>query len=81
VLLLPTVAMQGGPDPETLWRAHPLSRGVDDDRVDAVIAALAGLFTRASALPPEPGLPTLRPFQAAQAVQNRRWLAQRRGWA
>jgi hypothetical protein len=81
VLFLPTVAMQGGPDPETLWRAHPLARDVDDDQLDAVIAACLGLFTRAASRPPEPGLPTLRPFQAAQAEQHRRWLAHRRRWS
>jgi hypothetical protein len=81
VLFLPTVTMQGGPDPETLWHAHPLSRGVDDDRVDAVIAACLGFFTRAASRPPEPGLPTLRPFQAGQAEQHRRWLGHRRRWS
>ena len=38
VAMLPSVAMQGGPDPESLWRAHPWSRGVDDDAVDAFVA-------------------------------------------
>ena len=77
---LPSVAMQNGPDPEETWRAHPVSRGVDDDAFDAVLAALAGFFTHAAMQPPAPGLPTLRELQAAQGVTARRWLAQRRGW-
>jgi hypothetical protein len=81
VAMLPSVAMQGGPDPDDVWRAHPLHRGVDDDRVDAFVAALAGFFVYASLLPPAPGLPTLRPFQAGQAEQAIAWLARRRGWS
>jgi aminoglycoside phosphotransferase (APT) family kinase protein len=62
VAMLPSVAMQGGPAPDDVWRAHPLNRGVDADRVDAFIAALAGLFVHDSLLPPPPGIPTLRAF-------------------
>ena len=80
VAMLPSVAMQGGPDPDHLWRAHPLGRQVDDDRVDAFIAALAGLFVRAALLPPAPGIPTLRAFQHGQGEQALAWLARRRGW-
>jgi hypothetical protein len=80
VAMLPSVAMQGGPRPDDVWRAHPLNRGTDDDRVDAFIAALAGLFVHAALLPPAPGIPTLRPFQAAQGEQAIAWLGRRRGW-
>ncbi|MDP9333870.1 MAG: phosphotransferase, partial [Actinomycetota bacterium] len=52
VAMLPSVAVQGGPQPDDVWRAHPLNRGIDDDRVDAFIAALAGLFVHAALLPP-----------------------------
>jgi len=38
---------------------------------------MAGYFTRSALLPPPPGLPTLRPFQAAQAEIARRWAAER----
>ncbi len=77
---LPSVAMQGGPDPEEIWRAHPLARHVEDERLDAFLAAVAGMFTRMALEPAPPGLPTLRPFQAAQGAQARAWLAKRRGW-
>ena len=77
---LPSVSMQGGPDPESVWRAHPWSQGVDDEAVDIVVAAFAGFLTRNALLPSPPGLPTLRAFQAGQGVVARAWLAQRRGW-
>jgi hypothetical protein len=80
VAMLPSVAMQRGPAPDDIWRAHSLSRGVDDDHVDAVVAALAGFFVRESRRPPPPGLPTLRPFQAGQGEHAVAWLARRRGW-
>jgi aminoglycoside phosphotransferase len=32
VAMLPSVAMQGGPAPDDVWRAHPLNRGVDENR-------------------------------------------------
>ena len=80
VAMLPSVAMQGGPNPEDVWREHPLARGVDAERVDAFLAALAGMLTWQGSLAPSPGLPTLRAFQAAQGLQARVWLAARRGW-
>jgi hypothetical protein len=80
VAFLPSVAMQGGPDPEPLWRGHPLRGGVDDEAADACLAALAGMFTYQSLQPPPPGLPTLRSFQAGQARTACAWLAHRRHW-
>ena len=80
VAMLPSVAMQGGPDPESAWHAHPFSRGVDADAVDAFIAGFAGMLTRSALQPDPPGLPTLRAFQGAQGVIARSWLARRRGW-
>ncbi|TQM81989.1 phosphotransferase family enzyme [Saccharothrix saharensis] len=73
-LLLPSLAMQGGPDPEDVWRSSPLARGADPDAVIAVAAASAGYFVHSSLLPPPPGLPTVRAFQAAQAGPALRWL-------
>lgn len=80
VAFLPSVAMQGGPDPEDVWHAHPWSAGVDPEAVDGVLAAFAGMFTRQALRPAPPGLPTLRQFQAAQGTTARDWLAQRRHW-
>ncbi len=80
VAMLPSIAMQGGPDPEDIWRTHPLRRGVDDDRVDAFLVAIVGYFAHTVLLPSPAGLPTIRAFQAAQGIQAAAWLAARRGW-
>jgi hypothetical protein len=79
--LAPSVAMQGGPQPEPLLARLPSYRAADADAVTVVVAALAGFFTHRSLQPPPPGLPTLRSFQAAQGVVARRWLAERLGLA
>ena len=76
----PSVAMQGGPEPEALLRRYPGETEADAQSVTAAVAAVAGFFTRDALLPPPPGLPTLRAFQAAQGVIARRWLAERTGW-
>jgi thiamine kinase-like enzyme len=79
--MLPSVAMQGGPEPESIWREHPVQRGVAAEDVDAFLAGLAGFFIHASMQPPAPGLPTIRVFQAGQAKTAYSWLAGRRGWS
>jgi aminoglycoside phosphotransferase (APT) family kinase protein len=77
---LPSAVMQGAGDAELIFRAHPLGRAADPDRVTTSLAALAGYFVRTALLPAPPGLPTVRPFQAAQGVVAIDWLAQRTGW-
>jgi aminoglycoside phosphotransferase (APT) family kinase protein len=77
VCFAPSVAMQGGPDPETLLDRHPAARAAAPAAIDAIIAALAGYFTWSALQPPPPGLPTLRAFQDAQGIVARRWLAAR----
>jgi len=74
---LPSVAMQGGPKPWEVFDAHPVSRAAAPERVNAVLAALAGFFVQHGALPPPPGLPTLRDFQRAQGVEALAWLRRR----
>lgn len=74
VLMLPSVAMQGGGDPHTIFRAQPLSAGVSDDDLRAVLAALAGYFAHGALQPAPPGIPNLRRFQGAQAVHTVLWL-------
>lgn len=75
--LLPALHLDGGPPPADVLAAHPLGRRADPDAIDAFLAALTGYFIRQSLLPPPPGLPTLRPFQAAQGKVARTWLAGR----
>jgi Phosphotransferase enzyme family len=78
---LPSVAMHGGGEPETLWSAHPLSHAADPGAVDSVLAGLAGFFLSRAVLPPIPLLPTLREFQRVQGEETLRWLSRRRGWS
>jgi aminoglycoside phosphotransferase len=75
--MLPSVAMQGGPDPAQVWRTSPLARAADPAAVDSVLAGLAGFFVHGSLLPPPPGLPTLREFQRLQGVPALSWLRSR----
>jgi aminoglycoside phosphotransferase (APT) family kinase protein len=75
VLLAPSVAMQGGPEPAVLLARSPAGRDARPGAVAALVCALAGYFTARSLEPPPPGLPTVRRFQAAQGEVTRRWLA------
>jgi len=75
VFFAPSVAMQGGPPPSDLVARTRAGRHADPDALIAVVCALAGYLTERSLRPAEPGLPTLRVFQAAQAEIARDWLA------
>jgi aminoglycoside phosphotransferase (APT) family kinase protein len=77
---LPSVAMQGGPEPWSIFDASPLGRSAPPEAVTAVLAALAGFFVWNSCRAAPPGLPTLRSFQRAQGLATLRWLRQRTGW-
>ena len=74
---LPSVGMQAGPKPWELFDDHPVAREADPERVNAVLAALAGFFVHRSTMPPPPGLPTLREFQRAQGAESLAWLRRR----
>jgi aminoglycoside phosphotransferase (APT) family kinase protein len=74
LLLLPSVAMQGGPSPWKVFDAHPLGREAPPDAVAPVVAALAGFFVQRCMLPPPPGLSTLREFQRGQGIEALAWL-------
>jgi hypothetical protein len=58
---------------------HPVTCNADPSAVNALLAALAGMFTYRALEPPPPGLPTLRAFQDAQGRAARRMLAERLG--
>jgi aminoglycoside phosphotransferase (APT) family kinase protein len=75
VLLAPSVAMQGGPEPAELAAVTRAGRSADRHAMTAMVCALAGYFTERSLRPPPPGIPTVRAFQAAQGEIARRWLA------
>ncbi|KQT01418.1 aminoglycoside phosphotransferase [Cellulomonas sp. Leaf395] len=72
--MLPSVALQGGGDPATNFRNHPVSDGVHDDDLRAGLAGLSGYFAWSSRQPAPLGIPNLRRFQAAQGVATVRWL-------
>lgn len=84
--MLPSFHLDGAPEPDAVlaMRSGALigdGPPVDGGDVDAFVAGLAGYFTRYSLLPPPPGLPTVRAFQAAQAEVTREWLGRRLGWS
>jgi hypothetical protein len=79
VSFVPSVTMQGGPSPQEVFARYTAGSLADADAVTCGVAAIAGFFIRESLLPPPPGLPTLRAFQAAQGAVARQWLAQRTG--
>jgi aminoglycoside phosphotransferase (APT) family kinase protein len=80
LLVLPSVTMQGGPDPEPTFAAHPVATGADPRAVTIALAAWAGFLVGGSRQPPPPGLPTLRAFQLGQGLVAVEWLRQRTGW-
>lgn len=79
VSMLPSVALEGGGDPEEVLAGHG-GQGVEPDAVTAVVLADAGYFLDRARLPDPPGLPTVRAFQRAQGQVCVAWLRQRLGW-
>jgi aminoglycoside phosphotransferase (APT) family kinase protein len=77
--MAPSVAMQGGPAPESFMSGLDLG-GVSRDALDAVICTIAGYFAVHALDPPPPGIPTVRAFQAAQGREAIAWLRERTGW-
>jgi Phosphotransferase enzyme family len=69
-----SVETQGGPPAGDVFARSRWSRGVDEAAIAAALCAVAGMLVHHSLLPPPPGLPTLRPFQAAQGRIAVRWL-------
>ncbi len=80
VAFAPSVAMEGGPEPEELVQLLDAMRAADPTELTIGIAEMAGFFTYHGLLPEVPNLPGLREFQEAQGVVARRWLAGRPGW-
>jgi aminoglycoside phosphotransferase len=76
----PSVALEGGPDPEELLALSAPSSAVDPDVVAVLVAAFAGFLVSHSLQPAPPGLPTLRGFQGAQGAVALAWLERLTGW-
>jgi aminoglycoside phosphotransferase len=81
LFMLPSVAMQQGPNPWEIFDLHPLARGIPDDRVTPLVAAITGFFIWQSRQPSPPGLPTIRAFQRDQGLPALEWLKRRTGWS
>jgi hypothetical protein len=76
----PSVELEGGPPPEDLLALSGAGSAVERDAIAPLVAAFAGFLVRHSLQPPPPGLPTLRPFQAAQGSVAVAWLRRLTGW-
>ncbi len=76
----PSVVLEGGSEPEELLARYERDQLLDAGAVTILLAAIAGFFVSHSLEPPPPGLPTLRPFQAAQGAVALEWLRRRTGW-
>ena len=66
-----------GYDADALWRAHPLSQGVDDRALDAFLVALTGLFVEYAAHDADARSPWLRSHQAWWRDASLGWLGAR----
>ena len=66
-------------DAARLIAARPRLARVDPDEITAVLAGLVGYFLDGARLPPPPGLPTVRSFQALQGRELGLWLRDRLG--
>jgi hypothetical protein len=80
VALGPSVIMWNGPSALPVLDAHLTARAADPHAVTVLLVAISGYFAHQSILPAPPGLPTLRPFQRAQAEGALTWLRSRPGW-
>jgi len=76
----PSVALEGGPQPEELFALRPAWQLTDDETLAPLVAAVCGFFISRSLLPPPPGLPTLRAFQVAQGKVALEWLQRLTRW-
>jgi len=77
--ILPSVALEGGGDPEDVLARHGGS-AVDPEAITAVAIADAGYLLDRARMPDPPGLPTVRAFQRAQGEVSLAWLKARLGW-
>ena len=76
---LPSLRMEGGPEPEEMLLSTAAGRAADPEAVTAYAVALAGYFVHESLLPEPPGIPHLRGFQRAQGEVCLEWLKLRLG--
>ena len=70
-----------GHDVDARLAAHPLTRDVPPESVDALIALITAYFLLSATLPVPPTSPYIRDAQRWQGEVCWRWLAERRGWS
>ncbi len=71
---LPSLRMEGGPEPEEMLLSTTVGRAADPEAVTAYAVALSGYFVHQSLLPDPPGIPHVRAFQRAQGEVCLQWL-------
>ncbi|MEN0024719.1 MAG: phosphotransferase [Microbacterium sp.] len=76
--LLDTLVRGEDDDVDQHLAVHPVFAGLDGSTVDAVLAALAGLFLEKAAQPAPPAMPTIRDFQRSEGTAAARWVLRRR---
>jgi Phosphotransferase enzyme family len=76
----PSVVLEGGSAPEDLLSLSASGSAVDPAILAVLVAAFSGFLVEHSLRPPPPGLPTLRPFQAAQGAVALAWLRRLQEW-
>lgn len=74
VLFAASVEVEGGPPAEEVLAMTEPGRRAPREGVVAIVAAFTGMLSVRSRLPPPPGLPGIRPFQAAYARSGAAWL-------
>ena len=72
--LLPSVAMQGGGEAHEHFRSHALGALVSYREIRAMVTVITGYFMLNSWQDTPEHIPTLRAFQAGQALSAARWL-------
>lgn len=74
VLFAFSVEVEGGPSAEAVLAMTEAGREAPADGIAAVAAAFTGMLSVRSRRPAPPGLPAIRPFQAAYAQAGLTWL-------
>ncbi|MGH3489439.1 MAG: phosphotransferase [Actinopolymorphaceae bacterium] len=77
LLFVPSVAMQGGPEPWEVFDGHELATGVAADDVSAMVCALAGFYLERGLRAAAPGRTAVRRFQYVQGLKALDWLKAR----
>jgi Ser/Thr protein kinase RdoA (MazF antagonist) len=74
VAMVPAMVLEGCGSPFELMAAAPHLRGLDAGDLLTLVVTIAGYFAYRSHQPTQPGLPTVRAFQAAQGDVCIDWL-------